>query len=164
MPQIAQISEIFASQLFWLAISFGLIFVIVGLGMVPKIQGTVDARDARIAADLATAASARETADRLEAEHRAALDKSRAEAAAVAAEAKAAAAQATETKVKAADAAAGTRIEEAMRRIAEARVSAEAEVEAVAAEAAAAMVARVAGLTVDQESARMAVKQELVRG
>ena len=86
MPQIAQISEIFASQLFWLTISFGLIFVIVGLGMVPKIQGTVDARDARIAADLATAASARETADRLEAEHRAALDKSRTEAAAVAAE------------------------------------------------------------------------------
>lgn len=164
MPQIAQISEIFASQLFWLAISFGLIFVVVGLGMVPKIQGTVDARDARIAADLATAASARETADRLEAEHRAALDKSRAEAAAVAAEAKAAAAQATEAKVKAADAAAGTRIEEAMRRIAEARVSAEAEVESVAAEAAAAMVARVSGLTIDEEAARAAVKQELVRG
>jgi F-type H+-transporting ATPase subunit b len=164
VPQIAQISEIFASQLFWLVISFGLIFVIVGLGMVPKIQGTVDARDARIAADLATAASARETADRLEAEHRAALDKSRAEAAAVAAEAKAAAAQATEVKVKAADAAAGTRIEEAMRRIAEARLSAEAEVETVAAEAAAAMVARVAGLTVDHDAARMAVKQELVRG
>ncbi len=129
MPQIAQISEIFASQLFWLTISFGLIFLVVGLGMVPKIQGTVDARDAQIAADLATAASARETADRLEAEHRAALDKSRAEAAAVAAEAKAAAAQATEARVKAADAAAGTRIEEAMRRIAEARISAEAEVE-----------------------------------
>lgn len=164
MPQIAQISEIFASQLFWLAISFGLIFVVVGLGMVPKIQGTVDARDARIAADLATAASARETADRLEAEHRAALDKSRAEAAAVAAEAKAAAAQATEARVKAADAAAGTRIEEAMRRIAEARVSAEAEVESVAAEAAAAMVARVSGLTIDEEAARAAVKQELVRG
>lgn len=164
MPQIAQISEIFASQLFWLAISFGLIFVVVGLGMVPKIQGTVDARDARIAADLATAASARETADRLEAEHRAALDRSRAEAAAVAAEAKAAAAQATEAKVKAADAAASTRIEEAMRRIAEARVSAEAEVESVAAEAAAAMVARVSGLTIDEEAARAAVKQELVRG
>lgn len=164
MPQIAQISEIFASQLFWLVVTFGLIFVVVGLGMVPKIQGTVDARDARIAADLATAASARETADRLEAEHRAQLDKSRAEAARVAAEAKAAAAQATEARVKAADAAAGTRIEDAMRRIAEARVSAEAEVEAVAAEAAAAMVERVSGLTVDEASARAAVKQELVRG
>jgi F-type H+-transporting ATPase subunit b len=164
VPQIAQISEIFASQLFWLTITFGLIFLVVGLGMVPKIQGTVDARDAQIAADLATAASARETADRLEAEHRAAIDKSRAEAARVAAEAKATAAQATEARVKAADTAAGTRIEEAMQRIAEARVSAEAEVEAVAADAAALMVSRVSGLVIDEASARAAVKQELVRG
>ncbi len=164
MPQFDQIAEIYASQLFWLAISFGALFLIVGLGMVPKIQGTVDKRDAQIAADLATAATARETADRLEAEHRAALDRSRAEAARVAAEAKAAAAQASEVRVKAADAAAATRIEEASRRIAEARSSAQAEIEAVAAEATSAMVARVAGLTIDEGTARAAVQQELVRG
>ena len=164
MPQIAQISEIFASQLFWLTITFGLIFLVVGLGMVPKIQGTVDMRDAQIAADLQTAASARETANRLEAEHRAALDKSRAEAARVAAEAKATAAKATEARVKAADVAAQSRIEEASRRIAEARSSAQAEIESVAAEAAAAMVGRVAGLTIDEGTARAAVQQELVRG
>ena len=164
MPQIAQISEIFAYQLFWLVVTFGLIFVVVGLGMVPKIQGTVDARDARIAADLATAATARETADRLEAEHRAALDRSRAEAAKVAAEAKATAAKATEARVKESDTAAQGRVDEAMRRIAEARSSAEAEIEAVAAEATAAMVERVAGLAIDEDTARAAVKQELVRG
>ena len=164
MPQIAQIAEIFASQLFWLTITFGLIFLVVGLGMVPKIQGTVDKRDAQIAADLATAASARETADRLEAEHRAALDRNRAEAARVAAEAKAAAAQATETQVKAADAQASAKLEEASRRIAEARSSAQAEIESVAAEAAAAMVARVSGVTIDEGTARTAVQQELVRG
>jgi F-type H+-transporting ATPase subunit b len=164
MPQFDQIAEIYASQLFWLAISFGALFLIVGLGMVPKIQGTVDKRDAQIAADLATAASARETADRLEAEHRAALDRSRADAARVAAEAKAAAAQATEVRVKAADAAAATRIEEASRRIAEARSSAQAEIESVAAEATSAMVARVAGLNIDEGTARAAVQQELVHG
>ena len=164
MPQIDQIGEIFASQLFWLTITFAALFLVVGLGMVPKIQGTVEARDAAIAADLATAASARETADRLEAEHRAALDKSRAEAARVAAEAKAAAAQATEARVKTADAEAAIRIEQASQRIAEARVSAQSEIESVAAEAAAAMVGRVAGLTVDEGTARVAVQQELVRG
>jgi len=164
VPQIAQISEIFASQLFWLTITFGLIFLTVGLGMLPKIQGTVDARDARIAADLQTAASARETADRLEAENRAALDKSRADAARVAAEAKATAAQATEARVKAADVAAQARLGEASQRIAEARVSAQSEIESVAAEAAAAMVGRVAGLSVDEGTARAAVQQELVRG
>jgi F-type H+-transporting ATPase subunit b len=164
MPQIAQFGEIFVSQAFWLAVTFGALFLIVGLGMVPKIQGTVDARDAKIAADLATAATARETADRLEAEHRSALDRSRAEGARLAAEAKAAAAKVTETRVKAADQAAALRIEEASRRIAEARLSAEAELQSGAAEAAAAMVSRVAGLTVDEGTARAAIQQELVRG
>ena len=164
MPQFDQIAEIYASQLFWLAITFGALFLIVGLGMVPKIQGTVDRRDAQIAADLATAATARETADRLEADHRAALDRSRADAARVAAEAKVVAAQATEARVKAADAAALVRIEEASRRIAEARSSAQAEIESVAAEATAAMVSRVSGLTIDEGTARAAVQQELVRG
>lgn len=164
MPQFDQIAEIYASQLFWLTITFGALFLIVGLGMVPKIQGTVDRRDSQIAADLATAATARETADRLELEHRAALDRSRAVAAQVAAEAKASAAQATEARVKAADVAASVRIEEASRRIAEARIAAQAEIESVAAEATAAMVARVSGLAIDEGTARAAVQQELVRG
>ena len=65
MPQIAQIGEIYASQFLWLAIFFGAIFVVIGLGMLPKIQSTVDARDARIAADLEVARTAREAADSL---------------------------------------------------------------------------------------------------
>jgi F-type H+-transporting ATPase subunit b len=164
MPQIDQIAEIFASQLFWLAIFFGALFLIVGLGMVPKIQGTVDARDSRIAGDLQEAATARETADRLEEEYRLAMDRSRADAARVAAEAKAAAAKAAEERVRVADAAAAGRLEEASQRIAAARASAEAEIELVAAEAAQAMVERVAGVTVDPAVARAAVQQELVRG
>lgn len=164
MPQFDQIAEIYASQLFWLTIFFGLIFLVVGLGMVPRIQGTVDARDAQIAADLATASDARDTADRLEADHRAALDRGRAEAARMAAEAKALAVNATETRVKAGDVAAAARIEEASQRIAQARIAAQAELEAVAADAASAMVDRVAGLSIDPERARAAVQQELVRG
>ena len=60
MPQFDQIGEIYASQLFWLAIFFGAIFVVIGLGMLPKIQSTVDARDAKIAADLEAARGARQ--------------------------------------------------------------------------------------------------------
>lgn len=164
MPQIDQISEIFASQLFWLTISFGLIFLVVGLGMVPKIQGTVDLRDQQIAADLATAASARQTADQLEEQYRASLEQSRAEAARVANEAKTSAALATEARVREADQVAADRLAAASQRIAEARSSAQAEIESVAAEAAAAMVQRVAGLTIDDTAARSAVQQELVRG
>jgi F-type H+-transporting ATPase subunit b len=164
MPQIAQIGEIYASQLFWLAIVFGAIFFVVGLGMVPKILGTVEARDARIAADLQEAATARETADHLEEQYRAALDRSRAEAAKSAAEAKAAAARATEARVAEADQVVSGRVDQAMKRIAEARTFAQAEIEGVAAEAAQAMVQRVAGLTVDPAVARATVQQELARG
>jgi F-type H+-transporting ATPase subunit b len=164
MPQIAQIGEIYASQLFWLAIVFGAIFLVVGLGMVPKIQGTVDARDHRIAADLQEAATARETADRLEEDYRASMDRSRADAMRVAAEAKASATKATEARVAEADRAMSGRLEEASARIGQARLAAQAEIETVAADAAAAMVQRVAGLTVDPATAHAAVQGELVRG
>ena len=164
MPQIAQIGEIYASQLFWLTIVFGAIFLVVGLGMVPKIQGTVDARDGQIAADLQEAATARETADRLEEQYRAAMDKSRADAMRLAAEAKADAARATEARVGEADRAMTVRLDEASARIAQARSSAQVEIQAVAAEAAAAMVQRVTGMTVDPALAQAAVQGELVRG
>jgi F-type H+-transporting ATPase subunit b len=164
MPQIAQIGEIYASQLFWLAIFFGAIFVVIGLGMVPRIQGTVDMRDERIAADLRTAHGAREAADSLEEQYRLATDRSRAEGARVAAEAKDAAATATAAKVKAGDLAASQRMDDAKRRIGEARTSAMSEIEAVAAEAATAMVSRVAGFTVDPAEASAAVRQEFAHG
>src|SRR5688572_24592918 len=143
MPQIAQIGEIYASQLFWLAIFFGAIFVVIGLGMLPKIQSTVDARDAKIAADLEAARGARAAADSLEEGYRAEMDKSRAEAAKLAAEAKARAAKTTEQSVAKADQAIGGRLDAAMTRIGEARAAALAEIEGVAAEATEQLVSRV---------------------
>lgn len=164
MPQIAQIGEIYASQLFWLVIFFGAILVVIGYGMLPKIQSTVDARDAKIAADLKAAEGAREHADALEEAYRAEMDKSRAEAAKLAADAKAEAAKATEKSVAKADKAIGTKIDKAAAKIAEARAAAQAEIEAVAAEATQQMVSRVAGLSVDANAARTAVAKELANG
>ena len=164
MPQIAQIGEIYASQLFWLVIFFGAILVVIGYGMLPKIQSTVDARDAKIAADLKAAEGAREHADALEEAYRAEMDKSRAEAAKLAAEAKAEAAKATEQSVAKADKAIGTKIDKATAKIAEARAAALAEIETVATEATQEMVSRVAGLSIDANSARTAVAKELANG
>ena len=48
MPQLNQLSDVLFSQLFWLAIGLGFIFFVVARGMVPKIQATVDAREAKI--------------------------------------------------------------------------------------------------------------------
>lgn len=161
MPQIAQLGEIYASQLLWLAIFFGAIFIVIGLGMLPKVQATVDARDAKIAADLAGAERSRDAADALEEQYRAAMDKSRAEAAQLAADAKASAARASEARVAEADAAIGARIDEATGKVADARSNAMREIEAVAAEAVRELTVKVAGLSVDPDTARSAVAREL---
>jgi len=164
MPQIAQIGEIYASQLLWLAIFFGAIFVVIGLGMLPKIQSTVDARDAKIAADLEVARGAREAADSLEEGYRARMDKSRAEAARLSAEAKANATKSTEQSVAKADAVIVTKVDAAVASIGEAKAKAMSEIESVASEAVQALVARVAGLDVDAAAARSAVAKELAHG
>ena len=164
MPQIAQIGEIYASQLLWLAIFFGAIFVVIGLGMLPKIQSTVDARDAKIAADLEVARGAREAADALEEGYRAEMDKSRGEAARLAAQAKADAAKSTERTVASADAAIVTKVDAAVASIAAAKAKAMGEIQSVATEAVQGLVARVAGLDIDADTARAAVARELVHG
>ena len=81
MPQITQLPLIIFSQLFWLAIVFGIIFFGIGRGMLPKIQSTVDAREKKIADDLERAQAARAEADETEAAWRARMDAARAEAA-----------------------------------------------------------------------------------
>ena len=161
MPQIAQIGEIYASQLFWLVIFFGAILVVIGYGMLPKIQATVDQRDEKIAADLKAAEGAREHADALEEAYRSEMDKSRGEAARLTAEAKADAARSTEKAVAKADQAIAAKIDKATATIADARAKALAEIEAVAADATQQLVARVAGLNVDPGAAQAAVAKEL---
>jgi len=164
MPQIEQIAATYASQLFWLILTFGLIYLVVGRGMVPKVERTVEQRDAQIAADLGAAQAAREKADALEAEQRARMDASRAEAARAAQEAKAAAARASEARVKEASEGIAATQTEAERRLAAAKRSALAEIETVAADAARDMVQRLAGVSVDEAEARGAVQKALARG
>lgn len=164
MPQIDQIADVYASQLFWLVIFFGAIFVIVGLGMLPKIQATIDARDEKISADLKAAEEARTAADELEEVYRNGMDKGRAEATKLTADAKSDAIRNTEKAIAKADAAIAAKTDKATAKIAEARASARAQIEGVAAEATQAMIERVAGLNVDAAAARAAVAKELANG
>src|SRR5690349_16508285 len=99
MPQITQLPFIFFSQLFWLAVVFGFIFFVIGKGMLPKIQSTVDAREKKISEDLERAQAARSAAEETEAAWRARMDAARAEAAKVAEEARQKSARDTEAKV-----------------------------------------------------------------
>ncbi len=164
MPQIAQISEIFASQLFWLIVSFGLIYLVIGRGMLPKIEATVDQRDRRISEDLAAAERARAEADQREEAYRAQVETNRSEALKVTQAAKEASARETETRVKAADAEIGQRVETAEAEIRRAAAAALSDIENVAAAAAQEMVAKLSGANVSREQAAAAVRAELVNG
>ena len=80
MPQIAQLAETYSSQIFWLLVIFGLVFFIVGRGMVPRVMQTVELRDQQIADDLAAAQAARDAADQQEAAWRSRENADRAQA------------------------------------------------------------------------------------
>lgn len=164
MPQIEQLAEIYASQIFWLAVVFGLIFFGIGYGMLPKIQSTVEARDSRIAEDLAAAERARAAADETEEAYRLRMDESRAEAMKVTQAARQEAARDAETRIKAADAGIGAKVEAAEAQLRGATDAALGQIEEVAVEAAREMVARLAGVTVSRERAAEAVKAELADG
>ena len=164
MPQIAQISEIFASQLFWLALTFGLIYLIIGRGMLPKIEGVVEARDRRIADDLAAAEAARARADEIERDYDAKTAESRAEAQKLVVAAREASAREAEAKLAAADAETGERIAAAEADVRAALQTAVSDIENVAAEAAQDMVDRLAGISVDRERAAAAVRTALSHG
>jgi len=161
MPQITQLSSIIFSQLFWLAIVFGIIFFGIGRGMLPKIQSTVDAREKKIAEDLERAQAARGEAEETEAAWRARMDQARAEAARLAQEAKQDSAKKTEARVSKAVEKIGLKADAASAKIAEAVEAARAEIESVAAEASREMVARLTGISIDKKEAADAVKAEL---
>ena len=164
MPQIDQISETLTSQVFWLLVFFGLTFVLVGLGMVPKILGTVEMRDNQIAGDLAAAQAARDAADSEEVAWRTRENANRAAAQALIGEAKAKAAAANAAKLAAAQATLDARLAEAEAAIEAARTSAMAEVEGVAADVARDIVARVAGADINPATAQAAVQKVMAHG
>lgn len=164
MPQIAQLADTYSSQIFWLLIIFGLVFFVVGRGMVPKVMDTVAQRDGQIAADLAAAQAARDAADEQEAAWRERENANRAEAQALIGKAKADAAAKTEKKLATAQKKIDERLADAEKRIETARAEAAAEIESVAGEAARDIVARLAGVTVTDKTAVAAVKKIMTHG
>ena len=164
MPQISQILETYASQFFWLLIIFGLIYFVIGKGVLPKIDATVDARDAKIAGDLAAAEKARAEAEGMEGAWQAELAQTRNAAQAEAQKAKASAQRDAENRLSKADAEIAAKAADAEAAIAKARASALAGIDAVAAEAAQDIVAKVSGVNVTPAQATAAVKAVLANG
>lgn len=161
MPQIEQLAATWASQLFWLALTFGIAFFIVGRGMVPKVQGTIDARDASVTADLAAAEAARVEADAQEERWRGIEESARERARQTLADARARAQSASEATLARAGAESSAQVAEAEARIAAASAATMAEIETVAGDAARDIVARLSGATISQAEAQQAVKAAL---
>ncbi len=164
MPQITQLAETYSSQIFWLLVIFGLVFFVIGRGMVPKVVATVAQRDDQISADLAAAQAARDDADREEEAWRQRENEDRARARDLVAEAKARAAQDSEKRLAEAQERIDRTIAEAEGRIAQSRDAAMAEVERVAADATQDIVRRLAGIDVAAGDANAAVKKVLAHG
>jgi F-type H+-transporting ATPase subunit b len=164
MPQLNQLSDVVLSQLFWLALVLGFIYFVIGRGMVPKIQATVDQRDQKIADDLAAAERAKAEADESEEAFRLRMDQSRAEAMKTTAAAKAQGAKVTEQKIAKADVSIQAKLAKAEEQIRASRSEALANIEGVAAELAQEIAVKVAGLKVSRDEAAKAVKAELSDG
>jgi F-type H+-transporting ATPase subunit b len=161
MPQISQLSFVFASQFFWLAVVFGLIFFGIGIGMLPKVRSTVVARDTKVAEDLEKAKAARSDAEQSEADWRARMDKARQEAMRVAEDARSESARETEARVQEAVKAIDDKVHGARLRIRSAVEAARVELESVAAEATQQMITQLTGLKVDRRDAAEALAAEL---
>ncbi len=158
MPQLNQLLLAYQSQWFWLALVLGVIYFVIGRGMVPKIEHVVENRNAKIASDLAAAERARAGADAAEERARLANAHARAEAHSVTTLAKTAAAKDTEARLAKADAEIGKKLAAAEAALGKARRDALGNLEAVAAEAAQDIVAKVSGTSVTAMKATAAVK------
>lgn len=157
MPQLDQLALVYQSQWFWLAIVLGTIFVVVGMWIVPKVETTVEDRDAKIAADLEEAQRMQDEAEASEEAWRAKVNEARADAQATTAKAKEKAQADIEKKVAKADAEIATKIDAATAELAAARAAALAELESVATEATQDIVAKLTGSSVAEADARKAV-------
>jgi F-type H+-transporting ATPase subunit b len=161
MPQIEQVAATYASQIFWLLLTFGLVFLVVGLGIVPKVAGTIDDRDRIVTDDLAAAEAARVAADETEERWRVQENAARAAAQARLAQAREAGSANTAQTLAKAQGEVEAKVAAAEARIADASAAARAEIEAMAADAARELVARLSGAEVSVAEAQNAVKAAL---
>lgn len=161
MPQIEQLAATYGSQIFWLLVTFGIVYLVIGRGMAGKVVSTVELRDRTVAEDLSSAEAARASADQAEEQWRAQENAAREQAKRKLAEARAAGAKASEQRLGAANAELDAKVSEAEARIAAAQQAALTEIGAVAADAARDIVRRVAETEVEETEARAAVQKVL---
>jgi F-type H+-transporting ATPase subunit b len=151
-------TETFPSQIFWLAITFALLFVVLWRVASPRISGVITARRNRIADDLAEAQRHRGDAEAASAAYQTALAGARARAQALAEENRKGINDEIERAKNAADGQAQAEIARAETQIAASRSAARSHIVQAAQDAAVQIVARLTGETVSPDDAAAAVR------
>ena len=155
--------EFFASQIFWLVITFGLLFLVLSRVTLPKIGSGLAARKNRIDGDLNAAERSKKDASDALADYETALAQARGKALAMADENRKRIVGEIEALKNAADAKAQEAMGKAEARIAAERTKAEGSIRSAAAEAAASIVERLLGVPVSGDEAANAVDGVKVR-
>lgn len=155
LPQLNP--EHFAGQIFWLAITFGLLFILLWRVTLPKIAGGLAARKNRIESDLGAAEQSKKDASAALADYETALALARGKALTLADENRKRIVSEIEGLKNAADAKAQDAMSKAEARIAAERARAEGSIRSAAAEAAASIVERLLGVPVSSDEAAKAV-------
>ena len=148
----------FPSQLLWLAVTFGVFYLLVSKLISPRLGGIITAREGRIAGDLAEAKRMKDEADAAVAKYEQELSEARAKAQGIAREAgDAAKVQADAERVQL-EGDLAKKIGDAEASIAAIKAKALAEVETVAEDTAAEIVEQLTGMTVTKADAATAVQ------
>jgi F-type H+-transporting ATPase subunit b len=146
----------FPSQLLWLAITFGALYLVMSKVALPRLGGVLENRKALIDADLAAADADRQKTDAAIASYEAALASAKSNAQEIASQTRAAIQADLAAKRTAAEADLSAKVSVAEARIAQTKAEALTHVDEIAAETAQAVVGQIVG-DVSPESVRAAV-------
>ena len=148
----------FASQLLWLALTFGLFYILLSRVIVPRIGGILEDRSDRISRDLAEAAKMKEDADAAVAAYEQELATARANAAKIGNEARDAAKADAEAQTKSNEAGLAKKVAEAETRIAAVRAAGMSQVAKIAEDTTAAILGKLTGVKFTPAQISAAVK------
>ena len=149
----------FASQLFWLAVTFGFFYWFLKNKALPKLEQTLESRAQRIEGDRTNARRLREEADAAEAAYTQSLAEARQNATRIAGEARDKANRETDEKRRVAESDLDAKLKEAETRIGAMKADAMSHVEEIADDVAGAIIAQVTKRSYPEDRIREAVRQ-----
>lgn len=155
--------DTFASQLFWLAITFVLLYVVMSKIALPRVGSIIDARRSRIDGDLASANQLKTSADEAMSAYEKSLVEARSRAQTIGNETRDRLNAEAEKSRKALDEQLNAKLAEAEKTIAATKSSAMTNVRSIATDAASAIVARLIGTAPAETTVASAVDSVLKR-